>query len=404
MTKRICWKKGMRLTDEILRMSDKCHLESLAKTVIIAANGRFGLLPSKGKFNISVSINKNIVDVEALSCLAITKSGAIVDIDYDTRFANNMETRVSIPSVDAESYILSVVVLDSWKESYNGLCEPEYKFVLIQENTNLEENMMPIARLINEYGWRTDEINFLPPCLYVMSHPEYILLADRFANILNLSSSHLLNSVNSDCKTAISLFLPIVEQLRITLDKDLELMTPMQLFGNVQKYISGFLCACTMDVVLDLAEADVYWNYISSPYNYKNVYLRIKEGLEHCNSICEKLEKFKDFKPVETKIEAPTISKDHLFKKCTNSKVRIPIENNCSDATVYYTIDGTEPTSMSSTGSMIIFSSGFTGGRDKEEDDRIVVVKLKAILNGVSSVTNTFKIKLQKDVKHWIEI
>lgn len=404
MTKRVFWQKGMRLTDEILTKSDKCHLESLSQALIIAANGRFGLLPSKDEFNISLSISNNIADVEALSCLALTKSGALVDLHYDTAFANNMETRVTIPMSGEDAYMLCVVVLDSWKESCGGFCEPEYKFVIVKENTVLDDNMLPIARIINEYGWRIDEINFLPPCLYIMSHSTYKIQAERLASILKTSSNHLFNSVNSDCKTAISIFLPIVEQLKITLDKEIELMTPMQLFGNIQKYISGFLCACTMDDSLDLADVDMYRQYVDAPFNYNNVYLRIKEGLEYCNSICEKLEKIKEFKPVESQIDAPTISNDNLCKKCTNSKVRIPIENIYPGATVYYTIDGSEPTNMSDTGNVIIFSSGFTGGRNKEEEDKIIVVKLKAILNGVSSVTNTFKVKLQKDIKHWIEI
>ena len=107
---------------------------------------------------------------------------------------------------------------------------------------------------------------------------------------------------------------------------------------------------------------------------------------------------------IEEKIEAPTISNANLFKKCTNSKVRIPVENNTPGATIFYTIDGSEPTSSSNTGNTIVFASGFVGGRDKEEDDKYVVVKVKAVLNGISSITNTYKIRLQKDVKHWIEI
>ena len=130
----------------------------------------------------------------------------------------------------------------------------------------------------------------------------------------------------------------------------------------------------------------------------------IKEGLSLCNAICEKVGKFKDFTHVEEKIEAPTISNANLFKKCTNSKVRIPVENNTPGATIFYTIDGSEPTSSSNTGNTIVFASGFVGGRDKEEDDKYVVVKVKAVLNGISSITNTYKIRLQKDVKHWIEI
>lgn len=404
MTKRICWKKGMRLTDEILSSSDKCHLDSLNQAFILAANGRFGLLPSIRDFNISLSINKNIVDVEALNCLAITKSGNIIDIDYDTAFTNNIDTRIAIPSSDDESFILCIEMTDSWKETFNEFCEPEYKFILLQENCKLGSDMFPVARIVNEYGWRLDEIDFVPPCLFVSSHLEYKNHLMTFEKILKESNRQLLNSLNSDCKKAIGIFWPIVEQLKIVIDKDLELMTPMMLFGNIQKYISGFLCACTLDEGLNLMEADTYRNYIDTSYNYKEVNTRIKEGLKLCNAICEKLEKFKDFTHAAEAIEAPTISNTHLLKKCTNSKVRIPVDNNAPGSTIYYTIDGSEPTSTSSTGNIIVFASGFVGGRDKEEDDKFVVVKVKSVLNGVSSVTNTYKIRLQKDVKHWIEI
>ena len=404
MTKRICWKKGMRLTDEILKSSDKCHLESLNQAFVLASNGRFGLLPSNREFEISLSVSKNIIDVEALNCLAITKSGNIIDINYDTSFTNNFDTRLTIPSNDEESYILCVETKDSWKETFNGYCEPEYKFSLIQENCMLSEEMFPVARIINEYGWRLDEINFIPPCLFISSHPEYKKHLTSFENILKVSNRQLLDSTNSDCKTAISIFWPIVEQLNIIIDKEVELMTPMMLLGNIQKFISGFLCACTLDEGLNLMEADTYRNFVDAQFNYKEVNSRIKEGLSLCNAICEKVGKFKDFTHVEEKIEAPTISNANLFKKCTNSKVRIPVENNTPGATIFYTIDGSEPTSSSNTGNTIVFASGFVGGRDKEEDDKYVVVKVKAVLNGISSITNTYKIRLQKDVKHWIEI
>ena len=84
--------------------------------------------------------------------------------------------------------------------------------------------------------------------------------------------------------------------------------------------------------------------------------------------------------------------------------MRIPIENSVPGATIYYTIDGSEPTTSSNTGNTIVLMSGFVGGRDKEEADKYVVIKVKSVLNGVSSATNTYKVRLQKDIKHWIEI
>lgn len=404
MTKRIYWKKGMKLTDEIMKSSDECNLESLNHAFVLATNGRFGLIPSKRGFDVSVSINKNIIDVESLTCLGLTKSGAIIDINYDTTFTNNFDTRIILPSNEGDCYIICVEVLDTWKETYDNYCEPEYKFTLASENSVIKDNMLPFARIINDHGWRIDEMDFVPPCLYVLSHTKYKDLAIEFGHILKTSSQNLSDCINSDCKTAVNVFWPIVEQLRISMDKDIELLTPMALLGNIQKYICGFLCACTLDEGLNLMEADIFRNFINIPYDYKDVNIRIKEGLKLCYVVCEKIERIKEFKPAVEKIEAPTISNSNLIKKCTNSKVRIPVENNAPGSTIYYTIDGSEPTNSSNSGTPIVFASGFIGGRGKEEEDKIVVIKVKAMFNGICSSTNTYKVRLQKDVKHWIEI
>lgn len=406
MTKRIYWKRGMRLTDEILRSSDKCHLESLAQAFVLAANGRFGLLPSERDFKISINVDaaKGVVDVVQLSCLAITKSGVLFDINYDTRYSNNFNTKVAMPANSGGKCFLCVEDTGSWNEvpgSFYG--EPDYKFTIIQENRAIASNMFPVACLVNEDGWHLDENDFLPPCLSINSLPVYVRYVEMFMDFLKATSRHLANRLNSDCKTAIGMLLPIVEQLKITMDKDVELMTPMMLLGNIQKYICGFLCACTLDDKLGQTDLEVFRNFIETPYNYKNVSRHIKDGLNLCRSICETVEGFKTVARVEAKIEAPTISSADLVKRCTRGNVRIPVENNAPGSTIYYTVDGSEPTSASSTGNAVVMSSGF-GGRGKVEDDRYVVVKVKAILNGVSSATNTYKIRLQKDVAHWIEI
>lgn len=405
MTKRVYWKKGMRLTDEVMISSDKCHLESLSQALALAANGRYGLLPSNKEFNISINVNKNFIYIEALNCLAITKSGKLIDICYDTTFTNNLDARVAIPASNDESFILCVEATETWKDTFDGFCEPNYRFVLIHENNALSADMFPLARIVNEFGWRLDETNFLPPCLFTSSHPEYGKHIVSFSNILKTSGRHLFECLHSDCKTAITIFMPIVEQLRITMDKDVDLMTPMALLGYIQKYISAFVCACTLDDKLTLNEYDTYRTFVDIVYNYKNANGHIKEGLNICNAICQKVEQLKSFvAKVEDKIDAPTISESNLFKKCTNSKVRIPIENGVPGATIYYTIDGSEPTTNSNTGNTIVLLSGFVGGRDKEEADRYVVIKVKSVLNGISSATNTYTVRLQKDIKHWIEI
>lgn len=405
MTRKVCWKKGMRLTDEILTASDVCHVEMLGKAVVLASAGRFGLFPGKAPFEISVSINKNILHVDSLHCLAVAKNGEVIDIGFDTNFTSSFEASVAIPDTEEKTLYLAVAKQQNeWRDTNDGYCEPVYSFHILPENSVLPVNSFPVARIVDEFGWRMDDLNFVPPCLYVSSHPYFCNLVDQFSSILDATNQYLEQAVSSDCKTVISVFWPIVQQLKIIMNKDIDLMTPMSLLGNVQKFVSAFFCGCRLDAGIDLTGPEEYGNYLSLSYNYKEVYSRVKEGLELCIAIRDKVEKFKDFTPRAESIEAPTISKSNLIKRCTNSKVRIPVENNCPGAIIYYTTDGTDPSEHSNKGDTIVLTSGFVGGRDKEEKDRTVVVKVKAVLNGISSVTNTYKITLQKDIKHWIEI
>lgn len=75
MKRRICWKRGMRLTDDILRKSSDCMEEQIGVSLMLSAVGRFGLLPCERDFNLQLDINKGFVEVNALDCLGLTKSG-----------------------------------------------------------------------------------------------------------------------------------------------------------------------------------------------------------------------------------------------------------------------------------------------------------------------------------------
>lgn len=401
MTKRVSWKKGMRLTDEILRASDLCHMESLKYALSLSAAGRIGLIPTAKNFKISISVNKEEIDVEALTCLAVTKNGDIIDIDYDTTYTNNLKTTIKIPSEDAGSYTLTVGVCKEWKDIDEGLCEPQYIFRLIPENHPLAQNEFPIARIVNEYGWRMDEISFVPPCLYVSSHSSFMALVNKFAGVLETTSSTLIGHLDADCRSAISIFWPSVENLKISLDKDMDLMSPMMLLGNVQKYISAFFCGCMVDKTLTLAAPGIYAEYINVPYDYKDVYSRIKEGIDLCNVIVEKLPKLTEAVKKEPEIEvlAPTISDEHLVKRCSCNDISIPVNINTPGATVYYTIDGSEPTTSSRTGNWVKFKSDFT--EKGKEDDKHYTIKVRAVLNGKYSATNTYSIRLHKDLASW---
>ena len=405
MAKRVCWKKGMRLTDDVLRASDSKMIELVGNAFALASAGRFGLFPSSTPFELSLNITKGFVDVELLDCVAVTRGGDFIDVHYDTKYTNTFDTRISIPETNGEKEL--ILTIDShaeqWRDTNDGYEEPVYSFSLIAVNSPVPTNSLPIAHIVDEYGWRMDDIDFVPPCLYVTSHPKYLELLKKFAEVLADMDNKAKNVLHSSAKEAIRIFWPVVQQLMITVDKEYDLMTPMGLLANVQKCVATFTCACELDDYLNLADVDKFRNYIYAPYNYKESYQRIKEGLELCFSITEKIEKLGNTPQGPSTIEAPTIANSQLIKRCTNSKARVQVTNNVPGAIVFFSIDGSEPTQSLKSGQMITIDSGFNNSR-KREPDKTIIVKVKANLNGINSNINTYEITLQKDIERWTGI
>lgn len=404
MTKRICWKKGMRLTDDILRASDNSTMNLVTNAFALAAAGRFGLFPSSKPFELSLNISKGLVDVELLDCLAVTKGGNLIDVHYDTKYTNTFDTRIQIPDNGEKELFLTIDSRpEEWQDTNDGFEEPVYSFSLVPSNSPIPDNSFPIARIVDEYGWRIDDMDFVPPCLYVTSHQKYLDLLKQFSGVLSEIDQKAKGLIHSNGKDAIRIFWPVIQQLMVEVNKEYDIMTPMGLLANVQKCVSAFTCACELDDYLELGDAERFRNYVYTPYNYKDSYIRIKGGLDLCFSINEKVGRLNETPQQPSTIEAPTIANSQLVKRCTNSKARVQVTNNVPGASVYYTIDGSEPTQNSKSGQMIQIDSGFNNSR-KREPDKVVIVKVKAIYNGVSSNTNTYEITLQKDIERWTGI
>lgn len=314
MARKICWKKGMRLTEEILNASDACLMEFIGKAIILASSGRMGLFPGVHPFQVSLSINKNIVSIDSLDCLAITKSGDLIDTSYTSDFTSTFNTRVPIPNTEEKSLLLTISAhADKWHDTNDGYCEQAYSFSLIEENSTLPDNSFPIARLVNEYGWRMDDIDFVPPCLYIASHKHYKDEFERFRTILNQIERTLANSIDSECKTAIGIFWPVVRQLTISLDKERDFMTPMALLGIIQKCVAAFVCGCTLDAHINLSDIETFEEFTNSAYNNRDVGTKIKDGIDLCSLIQLKVERFNEIevakptpKPTPTPPTPPT--------------------------------------------------------------------------------------------------
>ena len=406
MSKRISWKKGMRLTDEILSMSDNCTSELIGKALVLSAGGNFGLFPNSHPFSLSLDINKNVIDVVSMNCLGITRDGTLIDVNFDTNYTNSFDTRTVIPGSNEDAvFILCVSSTGEWRDTNDGLCEPAYSFNIIDENTSVPANSLPIARVVyDEYCWRMDEIDFVPPCLFVSSHDKYEELYSRFKQLLGKLDTILPHKFITEQKEALKTYWPIVQQLAITIDKETDFMSPMMLLGNIQKCISGFVLACSLDDYITLGDSEIFQNYVRTPYSYRNVYKKIKEGLELCTSISVKIDGFEAEEPAPKPgpaHSAPTLSSDQLNQSTKTGRIRLTVGNVPDGAELYYSVDGSEPSILSKKGSVIIVDPHFKSDKNPEPDKQMTI-KLRYEFNGSHSSIRTYQINVHKDYKSYI--
>lgn len=403
MEKRICWKKGMRLTDEIMRASEDATAARISNALVLASAGRFGLLPSSRQFQLSLNLNSDSVEVQTLDCLAVTRGGSLIDVQLDTRYTNYLEKRISIPDEIGKRELFLTINVDQkhWKETLDGFEEPDYNFSLVGVNSPIPDNALPIAHLIYSEqirGWHVDMEEFVPPCLYLSSHKNYVEFLNQFVQILSEIEAKVFRLYQPGSHEAFRIFWPVVQQILIDTDKNRDLMTPMTLLGNIQKFVAVFTSACHLDPYLNLSDAEMLRNYFLAPYNYMDVYAMIKEGLRHCFLINEKIDKIEAKQPempkTPSKLETPSIPEDQLYQVCKTSSSNVSIINSVPGATVYYSTDGSMPAKPVSNG-VIRIKNAFHPNREEEEDQKCVV-KLKAVLNDSESDISTFTVILHK--------
>ena len=389
MPKRIHWTKGMRLTDEVMRASDQCFIDYAKNAFILASSGRFGLLPTSKPFELSLDISNGMVDVVSLSCTAITSGGDLIEAHYDTKYNNSFDTRLRIPAEDdIKEYILTInAESDKWSDTNNGYEEQAYSFKLIPVQSPIGGNALPIAHIVDsEYGgWRIDDIEFVPPCLFVSAHPRFSELLDELRSTLVAIDRKVADTIKAGNKNVFIVFWPIIQQLLIEVDKEGGSMSPIDLMAKLQKCVSAFLCGCDLDENLNIENAETLRGYIVRPFNYKEAYTVIKEGLGICFRISENIGNLQTApapKPVEPGLpEAPTIDPAQMTIRCSTGTAKVQLINNALGATVYYTTDGSEPNETSKKGLSVLLQNGFRKER-VNEPDKTVIIKAKAVLNG----------------------
>lgn len=289
---KVTWKKGMRLSTDVFDASDAFSMENIRLSNIIATGGRYGLIPVDKPFELSVNVNNNILEVVSLSCHGVTRSGRIVDIEFDSNYANTFDTRISLPGSNGEDAFLLVVKFydRQWREVNETFSEPKYTFELIGENSPIDSDSLPIGLLVNQYGWRLDETEFVPPCLYITSHPKYIDQVSRAKLLLKSISDICQKSHNCIARNLLGSVWHCAADSYIFLDKNQDVLSPSVLFATLQKVVSAFAIGCSVEEYVSLENSDSFIAYWQRPYDARNLYRDIKKGLELCAEISVKME------------------------------------------------------------------------------------------------------------------
>lgn len=403
----------MRLSDELLRASDDCIMDVIGKVAIMSSASRFGLLPSDRPFEVSLNFGNGYIDIDSLSCRAISRDGSLIDVDFTTRFDNNFATRLEIPdSPGIEEFLLVVeAVKGQWKSTMDGFEEPVYTFSLIGVDDMVPGNGVPVARIIDDYGWRMDQMDFVPPCLFVSAHPRYLELLDRFAELLSAIDIKAKGAIGSGAHGAVSVLLPIVQQLLVAVDKYRDTLSPVELLGRVQQCVSAFTCACELNPALPFTEEKMFNTYVRAPYSVKESFTRISVGLKLCGMIVDKVNAWagmaapqQQAAPAPGRPAAPVIADRNMRVTCNTNETTIPVEYAISSASIYFTTDGTTPTRSSRQASRIRdgFRIKFDNGyrREKgEEPDKTICINLVAYDGDTPSNVASYNISCHKDLK-----
>lgn len=293
MTKRISWKKGMRLTDEVLLASDRCTAQAVSQSLTLASAGRFGLLPSLRPFQVSLNVASHSVEVTSLSLTAITRAGDVIDLQSDNNQIHKFNNNLSLPDGEAEMFLTIEVEPETWQDTDDGCMEQSYHFELVTSQTALSDHAMPIAHLVREgNAWAEDNTRFAPPAIYISAHHRYMELCTQLVDVLKEIHEKTKPHAQSPVKTAISIYWPIVLDTLIQVNTSSEMMTPAMLLACIQKVAGGFALACDVDSVLNLEDAPLFYSFAQVPYDYQKGFLRIRQGIGMCRAISEKVDKF----------------------------------------------------------------------------------------------------------------
>lgn len=285
------WKRGMRLTSEIFNTMESSHLESARMAVSVASAGRCGLFGAADDFSVSVNVDNGIAETVELRCVGVTASGKIVDLDIRPESATNPDTRVSIPAGhEDEAFLLTVRLMEEWREIDELRSEECYRFELVREGGSLGPDSLPVGRIVNRFGWRLDETDFVPPCLYVHSHPTLMAQAARARQMAEALAEMCLASPECVARSLTGRVWSAASRLRNALDCEIQTIAPETFLVLVRGLVGEFIIGCSADSHVSLENPEPYVDYMRGVWDAGHVSRDIERGLALCAEVRGKME------------------------------------------------------------------------------------------------------------------
>ncbi len=282
----------MRLSAELFDAADAANEDGLRSAVLSASSGRMGLFASARPFGLSVNINNNVLEVVSLSCTGLTRSGYMVDIDFDSDYTGTFDTRVAIPHGDDDEAYMLVVRLhpQEWRETDDVFSEMKYTFGLVGVDSPVDDRSLPVGLVVNQYGWRLDEMEFMPPCLTVRAHMRYVELAEKARDIFRGIAERCLGGDQCVARHLLAIVWNAALSACIRIDTENETLTPGQLFGEVQRVVGSFVTGCRAEEAVSLEDPAPFMAYMHRRLDARHLYRDITAGLSLCAQIEEKVE------------------------------------------------------------------------------------------------------------------
>lgn len=315
MPRKVTWKKGMRLSTDVFKALEHTIEENVRLSCLVASGGRYGLFTTTSPFELTVNISNNMLEVVSMNCHGITKSGRLIDVEFDSNYHSTFDTRIPIPSTSEEECFLLVIRMHEESREINEMySETKYSFELIGEHSPIHHDTLPVGRIVNEYGWRLDETEFVPPSLYVSAHQRYIEVAERVKHQYNSISDRCQKAGNCVAKIVLTSVWNRVLSEYIELDKRRDSLTPEGVLASIQRVVASFVTGCTVDEHVSLENAEPFTEFVRRSYDARKIYMDIVEGLGLCadiqvkmDTVCNMVE-IKEPPAEKTKTAAPVAS------------------------------------------------------------------------------------------------